>query len=141
MPSASIVFVDSNVLLYAASGRPADAIKAARARVLLTQERVGISFQVLQEFYANAVSSRKLHLAPAEAVAWCEAWMCFPMASLGLSTFVRTLELAARYQISNWDAAILAAAQQLGCTRVYSEDFGHGQNYDGVRVENPFRGL
>ena len=139
MPNASIVFVDSNVLLYAASGRPVDAPKAARARQLLRRERVGISFQVLQEFYANAVSLRKLSLTPSEAAAWCAAWMQFPVASLGIETFVRTLELTHRYQINHWDAAILAAARQLGCATVYSEDFNHGQDYDGVRGENPFR--
>ena len=65
--------------------------------------------------------------------------MQFPVASLGAETFVRTLELAHKFQISNWDAAILAAAAQLSCQVVYSEDLSHGQDYDGVRVENPFR--
>ncbi len=141
MPNASIVFVDSNVLLYAASGRRDDAPKTARARVLLTQERVSLSFQVLQEFYANAVNPRKLNLTPVEAVAWCAAWIEYPVASLSVETFVHTLELAHRYRISNWDAAILAAAKQLGCSVVYSEDLSHGQDYDGVRVENPFLGV
>jgi predicted nucleic acid-binding protein len=43
-----------------------------------------------------------------------------------------------RFGISYWDAAILAAAKQLGCHTVYSEDLNHGQDYDGVRVVNPF---
>jgi predicted nucleic acid-binding protein len=141
MPNASTVFVDSNILLYAASGRPGDAPKSARARELLKGEQVSLSFQVLQEFYANAVSHRKLGMTPAEASIWCAAWIQFPIASLGAETFVRTLELVQRYQISNWDAAIIAAAEQLGCTKVYSEDLNHGQSYDGVYVENPFLGL
>ena len=141
MPNASTAFVDTNVLLYAASGRAADAAKTTRALELLTNRQVCLSFQVLQEFYANAVNPKKLGMAPAEATAWCDTWLQCPVASLGLETFVRTLELVHHYQISNWDAAILAAAQQLGCTIVYSEDLNHGQDYDGVRVENPFRGL
>ncbi|MBA4387620.1 MAG: VapC toxin family PIN domain ribonuclease [Verrucomicrobia bacterium] len=141
MPDDSIAFVDSNILLYAASGRPADTGKARRARLLITQEKICLSFQVLQEFYANAIHPHKLGLSRAEAIAWCNAWMCHPIASLGPATFVRTLELIDHYQISNWDAAILAAAQELGCSKVYSEDLGHGQNYDGLRVENPFRGF
>ncbi len=40
-----------------------------------------------------------------------------------------------------WDAAILAAGAQLGCPVVYSEDLSDGQDYDGVRVENPFRDI
>jgi predicted nucleic acid-binding protein len=141
MPKGSIVFVDTNVLLYAASGRPADAPKAARARQLIQDEPVSLSFQVLQEFYANAVSAKKLNLSPAEAAKWCAAWMQFPVASLSLETFVRTLEVAHKFKISNWDAAILAAAAQLGCPLVYSEDLAHGQDYDGVVVENPFRDI
>jgi predicted nucleic acid-binding protein len=139
MPNASIAFVDSNVLLYAASGRPEDFPKTACARQLLKEKTVALSFQVLQEFYANAINPRKLALTPAEAAKWCSAWMQFPVASLSAETFVRTLELAHRFQISNWDAAILAAAAQLGCQVVYSEDLNDGQDYDGVRVENPFR--
>ncbi len=141
MTKDSTVFVDSNVLLYAASGRPADALKAARARELLLRERVGISFQVLQEFYANAVNPRKLGITPQEAAIWCAAWIQYRVAPLGAESFVRTLELAHRYKISNWDAAILAAAEQLGCTTVYSEDLNHGQLYARMRVENPFLGL
>ena len=141
MLTTSTVFADSNVLLYAASGRPADAPKTARARTLLGQEPICLSFQVLQEFYANAVNPRKLNLTSAEVIAWCAVWIQFSVAVLSVETFVRTLELAHRYRISNWDAAILAAAAQLGCTVVYSEDLNHGQDYDGVRVENPFLGL
>ncbi len=141
MPNASTVFVDTNVLLYAASGRAADMTKTTRALELLTNTRVCLSFQVLQEFYANAVNPKKLGMTSAEAVDWCNAWLQCPIASLSVETFIRTLELVHRYQISNWDAAILAAAQQLGCTIVYSEDLNPGQGYYGVRVENPFCGL
>ena len=137
-PTALSVFVDSNVLLYAVSGRPADAGKAACARRVLREEDVVISFQVLQEFYANAVHPRKLALTPAQAAAYCSAWLVFPIAPLGAGTFVRTLEIVKRYQIRNWDAAILAAAAEFGCRIVYSEDLSHGQDYGGVRVENPF---
>ena len=51
---------------------------------------------------------------------------------------LQAVEAKARHQISYWDAAIITAAQQLGCKTVYSEDLNHGQEYDGVRVMNPF---
>lgn len=57
-----------------------------------------------------------------------------------LQLFESALELCARHQIGYYDAAILAAARLLGCTRVHSEDLNDGQNYDGVRVSNPFGG-
>ena len=43
-----------------------------------------------------------------------------------------------RYGIFYWDAAIIAAASALGCTRIWSEDLGDGQDYAGVVVNNPF---
>jgi len=136
--TALSVFVDSNILLYAASGRPEDAAKAVRARCILREQDIVISFQVLQEFYVNAVHPQKLALTPVQAATYCSAWLAFPVTPLRASTFVRTLEIATRYQISNWDAAILAAAAESGCRIVYSEDLNHGQDYGGVRVENPF---
>ncbi len=44
-----------------------------------------------------------------------------------------------RFQLSHWDSTILAAAQELGCHTLYSEDLNHGQSYDGLRVINPFQ--
>ena len=40
--------------------------------------------------------------------------------------------------ISYRDAAILAGAQEMGCSIVYSEDHSHGQKYGSVMVANPF---
>ena len=37
---------------------------------IVREEEVVISFQVLQEFYANAVHPRKLALTPAQAAAY-----------------------------------------------------------------------
>ena len=45
----------------------------------------------------------------------------------------------ARHRIAYWDPAILAEARALGCDVLLSEALTHGQSYDGVRVENPFR--
>ena len=46
-----------------------------------------------------------------------------------------------RFGLSYWDAAILEAARSLGCEVVLSEDLSDGQDYAGVRVENPFQEL
>jgi len=51
--------------------------------------------------------------------------------------FNRATETRARFGVSYWDAAILAAAKLMGCEAVYSEDLSHRQNYDGVVVINP----
>ena len=53
----------------------------------------------------------------------------------------QAFRLAERYGVHPYDAAILAAAKELGARRVYSEDMSDGQDYDGVQVVNPFKGM
>ncbi len=37
-----------------------------------------------------------------------------------------------------WDAAILEAARASECEVLLSEDFNHGQDFEGVSAVNPF---
>lgn len=46
--------------------------------------------------------------------------------------------LRRRYQLSHWDATIVAAATELGCRTLYSEDLSHGQTFGSLQVINPF---
>jgi predicted nucleic acid-binding protein len=59
---------------------------------------------------------------------------------VSLELVIAAVEIRRRFQVSHWDATILAAAQELGCKTLYSEDLSHGQNYNGIRVVNPFMG-
>lgn len=43
--------------------------------------------------------------------------------------------------LASQSLAILAAARLLGCDAVYSEDMSSTQDYDGLRVINPFAHL
>jgi len=40
--------------------------------------------------------------------------------------------------LSFWDALVLRAAKEGGCSILYTEDLQHGRTIDGVRVLNPF---
>ena len=51
----------------------------------------------------------------------------------------QAIHLSAHHQISYWDAAVVAAARNLGAHFLYSEDLSHGQSYADVQVLNPFR--
>jgi predicted nucleic acid-binding protein len=138
-----VEFLDTNVLVYAASQQAADQKKAGVARELLRRgpHEFAISLQVLQEFYVAARAPRKLALSHDEALKFCGQWRAFTILEPVIQHFEAALALCGRYQIGYYDAAILAAARQLGCTKVLSEDFNDGQEYDGVRVENPFRDI
>jgi predicted nucleic acid-binding protein len=59
--------------------------------------------------------------------------------SLDESTVEQVAALAIRYQLSHWDALIVAAALLAGCETLYSEDLQHGQVFDDqLTVINPF---
>jgi len=133
-----VEFLDTNVLVYAASGMPADREKALIARALVVRSGLAISLQVLQEFYTAARHPRRLGFTHREAVTYCHQWRRFTVLEPTLDLFDQALVLCERFQITYFDAAILAAARQLGCAVVHSEDLNAGQNYGGVKVENPF---
>lgn len=141
-PSATPVadaFLDTNVLLYAISTDPSEAAKAAVARHLLTTENWAWSAQVAAEFVnASTAKRRPLPLTLAQAEQWIDIWLAFPLVPVDGALVKEALRLAQRYQISYFDAQVVAAAKRLGCATMYSEDLNHGQVYDGVKVVNPF---
>jgi predicted nucleic acid-binding protein len=50
----------------------------------------------------------------------------------------RAIALHRKFGTRYWDSLILATAKRAGCNVVLSEDFNSGQDYDGVRAQNPF---
>jgi predicted nucleic acid-binding protein len=132
-------FVDTNVLLYTIDEEPESNAKRERARQILLTERWGWSTQVAAEFFVNAVSpKRPFRLAPGDAAALVETWLAYPTLSLTPDLVRLAIAFHQRFQLSYWDAAIIAAATQMRCRIVYSEDLNDGQDYGGVRVVNPF---
>lgn len=132
-------FIDTNVFLYALSDRPEEQAKAEQARQLLLNENWGWSVQVAGEFYYTATSEkRQFRLPHTSALEYVKTWLKFPTASLHPSTVLNALQLRERFQINYWDAAIIAAAHELGCGIIYTEDLSDGQDYDGITVVNPF---
>ena len=133
-------FVDTNVLLYAASTVPEEERKARIARELLDSGDLALSVQVLQEFYVQATRpSRSVKLTHRQASLLVEAFLRFPVQETTVSLVRASLEARERFQISYWDAAIIEAARALGCRTVLSEDLSGGRDYDDVTVEDPFK--
>jgi predicted nucleic acid-binding protein len=133
------VFVDTNVFLYSISDKPEEETKSARARLLLLTQDWGWSVQVAGEFFHTATShKRQFRIAHSAAAEYVRTWLNFPTASLDRSTVLEALEIQQRFQLSYWDAAIIAAARSLGCHTVFTEDLNHGQDYSGVIAVNPF---
>ena len=132
-------FVDTNILLYAISADPGERRKAARANEILDAGDVGLSVQVLQEFYVQATrASRADAITHDQAVGLIESWCRFPVQVITPDVMRAALATRERFGISYWDAAILEAGRALGCAVVLSEDLDTTTDYDGIRVANPF---
>ncbi len=132
------VFLDTNVLVYAAVGTGKDERKRQRALALIESEEFGTSAQVLQEFFVTVVKKAARPLSAEQALEWIEQLTAFPCHAIDHRLARIAIEQSTRYMISYWDGAILSAAQALGCHTVYSEDLNDGQQYAGVLVVNPF---
>jgi predicted nucleic acid-binding protein len=137
MPAAEVL-LDSNVLLYALSDAPEERAKRDRAASLIAREDFGTSYQVLMETWVVATHKMEQPVAPAKVAAFLERILVFPCVAGTDGLYRQAFRLADRYGVHPYDAAILAAAHELGARRVLSEDMAHGQDYGGVRVENPF---
>ncbi len=132
-------FADTNILLYAISRDPVEATKARRANELLAAGDLGLSVQVLQEFYVQATrASRADAITHEQATGLVAAWRRFPVQDLTADVMVAAFETRRRFGIPYWDAAIIEASRVLGCAVVLSEDLDAGTDYDGIRVQNPF---
>lgn len=134
----SRVFVDSNVFLYAIDDADPEKQQAARNwRAELWKSRRGrISFQVLGEFYVNAV--RKQPSVREEARAEIRDLLAWRPVVSDAALLERGWKLQDRYQLSYWDALIVAAASAASCRYLLTEDLQTGQKLDGIEVVNPF---
>lgn len=139
MRCTTVRFIDTNVLLYAISRDPNERDKAERANEILAARDLALSLQVLQEFYVQATrSNRPDPLTHEQAVELVESFMRFPVTPITAELMRAAFATRRRCGISYWDAAILEASRSLGCDVVLSEDLSDGEDYAGVRVENPF---
>ena len=127
-------FLDTNILIYAAL-QPDPRSDAARA--LLAQGGL-IGVQSLNEFTAVARGKlRRPWPEVATALAAIRA-LCPPPRPVTLATHETALRLAERYGFRIYDALIVAAALEAGCTTLFSEDLQDGQVIEGLTIRNPF---
>jgi len=127
-------FIDSNVILYLLS---ADASKANRAQSLLEAGGV-ISVQVLNE--VASVCSRKLKMSWEEVDAVLQATKAAcDVVPLTLASHEKAVELAKRFQLSLFDANIVASALMAGSEVLFSEDMQSGLVIATLQIQNPFK--
>lgn len=136
-------FIDTNIFVYLFDETDARkrGIAGQLIRNALETRGAQISHQVIQE--TLNVLTRKLPspMSAADARRFLEKvlaplWLARP----SLALYQRGLDLQARYGFSFYDSLIVAAALEGGCARLLSEDLQHGQQIEGLTIENPFKG-
>lgn len=132
------VFIDTNIFVYADDA--AATTKRPHARkvlsTLIQERRAVVSTQVMQEYFVTAI--KKLGMTPERARARVEALNRLDVVTIRPELVFGAIDLHRLSSISFWDALIIKCASGAGCGRLLSEDLGHGQVLDGVKIENPF---
>lgn len=135
---ADRLFFDTNILVYAQTSETPQKRKTARKLLSarLADQSAVFSTQVLQEYFVAATRiGLSAEFAQQQVATYAEA----NVVQVTTELILAAIDLHRLHRISFWDALIVRAARAGGCSVVLSEDMKDGQDYDGVRVENPFR--
>jgi predicted nucleic acid-binding protein len=133
-------FVDTNILVFA-HDRSAGA-KHQRALELiedLWESHLGcVSVQVMQEFNVVATQKavRQLELGIVSRI--LQDLTRWHVHAPIVEDVLGSIGLQQRFGLSFWDAMVLWSAKQLGCSIIWSEGLGESEEYDDLRVLNPF---
>lgn len=135
-------FLDTNVLVYSFDRRIPE--KQKRAQDLVGQalsERSGaISWQVAQEFLNVARHKFAAPLSLEESIAYLDQVLiplCSVQSSPSLYRSALSIQLDTQYRF--YDCLIVAAAIEIGCKTLYSEDLQAGRDIKGLTIVNPFQ--
>lgn len=135
-------FLDTNIFVYLFDRSAVD--KAAGADALidagLDTGKGVISHQVVQEFFSVAYRRFPEPMQAGQAEQFLSTvlrplWIVQSSPVL----YIRALQLLERFRLQWYDSLIVAGALEAKCEILYSEDFQHGQNFEGLEVHNPFR--
>ncbi len=134
------MFVDTNVWVCAVD--TADREKQRRALEILAaspEKDYVISAQVVGEFYATVTGKLSKAVTASDGRLMVQRMQELPVLPIDMTLVNDAMAGSERWNISYWDALIVAAAASAGCSVLLSEDLAHGTSYGSVRVRNPFR--
>jgi len=126
-------FIDSNIVLYLLSG---DAAKADRAEAILQAGGL-VSVQVLNEVASVCLRKLKMPWQEVDALLLAVKAAC-EVLPLTVASHEKAVEVAKRFQLSIYDANIVACALLSGAPVLLSEDMHSGMLIDGLVIQNPF---
>ena len=127
-------FIDSHVVMYLLSG---DIAKANRAQQLLQDGGI-VSVQVLND--VTSVCQRKLKMPCQEIDAVIQALTAAcVVVPLTLASHEKAVDISKRYQLSIYDANIIACALITSASKLLTQDMQDGQLIESHVIRNPFK--
>jgi predicted nucleic acid-binding protein len=142
-PPTEVMFVDTNVLVYAHDA--SETIRQPVAQALLAElwrNRVGaLSTQVLQEFYVVATRKFEPPMPRRQARQLVDAYSHWQLIHVDVPLIISASLLEERHSLSFWDALIVEAARRASATRLLTEDLQAGRRIDKMLIDNPFASL
>jgi predicted nucleic acid-binding protein len=139
----SVAFLDTNVLVYAfdrLAGSGHDAAEALFQRITRDGNAV-VSVQVLQEWVNTLTRKVREPLALGDVRYWLQVFLNsnWQTVTPGASDLLVVVDIMERWQLSWWDALIVAMAQAARAHILWTEDLNTEQNFGELTVRNPFR--
>jgi len=98
-----------------------------------------VSYQVVQEFFSVAFRFAKPMSAFIAQEYLNTTFRPLLAVHSSPALMVSALQVYAQHRLSWYDSLIVAAALEAGCSILYSEDMHHGQQFNDLKIENPFR--
>ena len=140
--SGQKILVDTNIVIYAwDQNEQAKRTRASRLlKTLAAQQTLVISTQVLNEAFATLTRApRGLRLAHIDAVQIIHDLARISVVlPLNATHTLLAVDAVSRHGLSFWDALIWAVAKAADIPTIYSEDFQHGRQIEGVQFIDPF---
>lgn len=132
-------FLDTNILVYAYDVRDPGKQKTAQNLIHRALDgEIATSSQVLGEFASTLLHKLNPTVKPIDLATLLQTLGSIYLVSLDGDVVLRAVKAHAQYGLHFYDGLIVATAERGGCTKIWSEDLNPGQEYFGVKVENPF---
>ena len=133
-------FFDTNVLVYAFdNGEPEkNAISKQLIHDFGGDGNLVLSTQVLQELYVTLTKVGRSLLTREEAGELVNDFAEFPLVQVDKNIISWAMKRHQSKAFSFWDALIVEAALQSGCSQLLSEDMQDGLVIGSLTIRNPF---